>query len=325
MKWGILATGNIAGKFASTIRQMEGEGQTLAAVGSRRAESAAAFAGRYGIPRAHGSYEALAADPSVEAVYVATPNSLHDPDVRLCLENGKHVLCEKPFTLTAAQARELYALADAKGLFLMEALWTRFLPLYGRLRELLAEGAIGRVERVSCQYGFVAQGARRERKFRSELGGGALLDIGVYNLGFLQMMLGEPAGVETEEVHFTEFGTDDYSRLRLVWPDGCEAVSVQAIGQELPRHALLEGTKGSVFLPDFQHAVGMTLRTAAGERELRFPFEVNGFEYQIREASRCVAEGRTASPAYPPASSIALAALTERIRAGWGMRFDGEG
>lgn len=158
MKWGILATGNIAGKFASTIRQMEGEGQTLAAVGSRRAESAAAFAGRYGIPRAHGSYEALAADPSVEAVYVATPNSLHDPDVRLCLENGKHVLCEKPFTLTAAQARELYALADAKGLFLMEALWTRFLPLYGRLRELLAQGAIGRVERVSCQYGFVAQG-----------------------------------------------------------------------------------------------------------------------------------------------------------------------
>ena len=94
MKWGILATGNIAGKFASTIRQMEGEGQTLAAVGSRRAESAAAFAGRYGIPRAHGSYEALAADPSVEAVYVATPNSRHDPDVRLCLENGKHVLCE---------------------------------------------------------------------------------------------------------------------------------------------------------------------------------------------------------------------------------------
>ena len=162
-----------------------------------------------------------------------------------------------------------------------------------------------------------------------------MLDIGVYNLGFLQMMLGEPAGVETEEVHFTEFGTDDYSRLRLVWPDGCEAVSVQTIGQELPRRALLEGTKGSVFLPDFQHAAGMTLRTAAGERELRFPFEVNGFEYQIREVngfeyqirevSRCVAEGRTASPAYPPASSIALAALTERIRAGWGMRFDGEG
>ena len=147
----------------------------------------------------------------------------------------------------------------------------------------------------------------------------------MYNLGFLQMMLGEPAGVETEEVHFTEFGTDDYSRLRLVWPDSCEAVSVQTIGQELPRHALLEGTEGSVFLPDFQHAAGMTLRTAAGERELRFPFEVNGFEYQIREASRCVAEGRTASPAYPPASSIALAALTERIRAGWGMRFDGEG
>ena len=323
MKWGILATGNIANKFAATIRQMEGEGETLAAVGARRAESAAAFAAQYGIPHAHGSYEALAADPSVEAVYVATPNSLHAACVRLCLEHGKHVLCEKPFTLTAAGAEELYALAQARGLFLMEALWIRFLPLYARLRELLAAGAIGQVRRVACQYGFVAQGARRERKFRSELGGGALLDIGVYNLGFLQMALGLPAQVETEEVRFTEYGTDAYSRLRLTWADGCEAVSVQTIGQVLERRALLEGTEGSICLPDFQHAEAMTLRTAAGEQELRFPFEINGFEYQVREASRCAAAGRTASAAYPPADSVALTALMEQIRAGWGMRFAG--
>lgn len=324
MKWGILATGNIAQKFAFTLKQMEGEGEVLTAAGSRRAESAAAFGAAYGIPHTHGSYEALAADPEVEAVYIATPNSLHAADVRLCLEHGKHVLCEKPFTLTADQARELYALAAEKGLFLMEALWIRFLPLYAELRRMLAGGVIGEVRQGSCQYGFVAQGARRERKFRSELGGGALLDIGVYNLGFFQMALGIPDQVETQEVHFTEYGTDDYSRLCLRWRNGCEAQSVQAIGQELERRAVLEGTKGRIVLPDFQHAETMLLQSGAGEKELRFPFAINGFEYQIREVSRCVAEGRTASSLYPPEDSIALTALMEQIRTGWGMKFAGE-
>ena len=170
--------------------------------------------------------------------------------------------------------------------------------LFAAVRRAAADAGRRRhreVRQGSCQYGFVAQGARRERKFRSELGGGALLDIGVYNLGFFQMALGIPDQVETQEVHFTEYGTDDYSRLCLRWRNGCEAQSVQTIGQELERRAVLEGTKGRIVLPDFQHAETMLLQSGAGEKELRFPFAINGFEYQIREVSRCVA--RAARPA----------------------------
>lgn len=143
MKWGILATGTIAKKFADTIRQMGAEGESLAAVGSRRAESAQAFAAAYGIPKWYDSYEQLVQDPEVEAVYIATPNSLHADNCRLCLEHGKHVLCEKPFTLRAEQAQQLYQLAAQKHLFLMEALWTRLLPLYQELQALLAAGELG--------------------------------------------------------------------------------------------------------------------------------------------------------------------------------------
>lgn len=184
MKWGILATGTIAKKFASTVEQMGAEGERLDAVGSRHLESAQAFAQQYGIPRCYDSYEALAADPEVEAIYIATPNTLHYENCKLCLEKGKHVLCEKPFTISPEQAQQLYRLAEEKHLFLMEAFWIWLLPLYDRLREILAAGTIGELKQITCQYGFVASGARKDRKFDSGLGGGALLDIGIYNLGF---------------------------------------------------------------------------------------------------------------------------------------------
>ena len=147
MKWGILATGTIAKKFASTVEQMGAEGEQLVAVGSRHLESAQAFAQQYGIPRCYDSYEALAADPEVEAIYIATPNTLHYENCKLCLEQGKHVLCEKPFTISPEQAQELYRLAEEKHLFLMEAFWIWLLPLYDRLRQILTAGTIGELSR----------------------------------------------------------------------------------------------------------------------------------------------------------------------------------
>ena len=225
MKWGILATGTIARKFAQTISQMDGE--TLAAVGSRRADSARAFADQFAIPRAHDSYEALAADPEIECIYIATPNALHFENCKLCLEHGKHVLCEKPFTLNPIQAESLYILAEEKRLFIMEALWTRMLPLYAELRRRIREGAIGRLTHITCQYGFIAQGARKDRKFNSALGGGALLDIGIYNLGFLQLVTGaEPTEITTAELTINDYGTDAYSRLILTYPGGITAESI---------------------------------------------------------------------------------------------------
>lgn len=326
MQWGILATGIIAHKFAQTVAQMGAEGERVAAVGSRRAESAQTFAEQYGVPCWYGSYEELAADPAVEAVYIATPNTLHYENCRMCLEHGKHVLCEKPFTITPQQAQELNALAQEKGLFLMEAFWTWLLPLYEKLRELIAADAIGTVQSITCQYGFVAQGARKDRKFNSALGGGALLDIGIYNLGFLRAVTGcDPVSFETEQVRINEYGTDEYSKLRLHYPGGCVAESVQTIGQELARNARIVGTRGSIFLPDFQHAERLELEHADGTRQaMELPVEINGFEYEIREASRCVREGRSFSDRYPPQVSLALTELMYAIRTSWGMRFTGE-
>ena len=154
MNWGILATGTIANKFATTVNAMAAEGERLAAVGSRRAESAKAFAAQYNIPHWYASYEELAADPAVDAIYIATPNALHYENCKLCLEHGKHVLCEKPFTINAEQAKELYALAEKKQLFIMEAFWIRFLPLYAKLQQMLADGVIGTLQAITCQYGL---------------------------------------------------------------------------------------------------------------------------------------------------------------------------
>ena len=326
MKWGILATGNIAKKFASTINQMSKENEQLVAVGSRNIESAKAFAKEHDIPRYYDSYEALVKDQDVEAVYVATPNTLHYENCRLCLEHGKHVLCEKPFTINDKQAQELYRLARDRHLFIMEGLWIWFLPLYDRLHSILQQGVIGEIKHISCQYGFVATGARKERKFNPALGGGALLDIGIYNLGFLRIVTGnEPQNVETQKVHINEYGTDDYSCLKLTYNDGCTAESVQTIGQELKRNARIEGTKGSIFLPDFQHAETMILEVEGKEPEtIECPVDINGFEYEIREVNRCVKLGYCSSDVYTAKDSIALTRLMYDIRMSWNMIFDGE-
>ena len=143
-----------------------------------------AFAAQYNIPHWYASYEELAADPAVDAIYIATPNALHYENCKLCLEHGKHVLCEKPFTINAEQAKELYALAEKSSFLSWKHSGFAFLPLYAKLQQMLADGVIGTLQTITCQYGFTTEGARRERKFNSALGGGALLDIGIYNLGF---------------------------------------------------------------------------------------------------------------------------------------------
>ena len=148
---------------------------------------------------------------------------------------GKHVLCEKPFTTNAGDAQKLYEIAEEKGLFIMEAFWIRFLPLYEKLLEIIKSVKYGKLRHARCDYGFIAQGARRERKFRSELGGGALLDIGIYNLGFLHMVMGDYPESFSSEVRFNEFGTDDFSALQLSYPGGRTAHALQTIGMQIDR------------------------------------------------------------------------------------------
>ena len=325
MNWGILATGSIASKFARTVNAMKGEGERLIAVGSRNLSRAEEFAAAYGVPKAYGSYEELMADEEVDAVYIATPNNMHYANSLACLNAGKHVLCEKPFTTCAADAQKLYAAARGKGLFIMEAFWTAFLPLYGKLKEIVSSGKYGALRHVRCEYGFIAQGARRERKFASGLGGGALLDIGIYNLGFLRMLAGANPEVFTSYMRPNEYGTDEFSAIQLRYPGGMTAHSVQAIGMQIDRRAALFFDDATIYLPDFQGAYRMTVKPNGGEeQELSFPADINGFEYQIREVSRCVRGGKLNSDIFTPADSVATIALMDEIRASWGMKFSFE-
>lgn len=325
MKWGILATGTIAAKFADTVNQMEarGEEHSLRACGSRSLEHAEAFAERFHIPAAYDSYEALAQDDEVEAVYIATPNHLHYENCRLCLEQGKHVLCEKPFTINEAQARELFALAEEKGLFIMEAFWIRHLPALKKMQALIKEGAIGEVSFARSDYGFVASGARKDRKFDSGLGGGALLDIGVYNLGFMHMVMGDEAPEHfTSAFHINEYGTDDYSSILLSYPGGRTACVTTSIGTVMPREAVIYGSKGRIRLEDFQHAERLVLEPSEGEPEtFELPFDVNGFEYQIRETARCAALGMTSSDVLKKEDTLTILKLMDAIRQSWGLVF----
>ncbi len=325
MKWGILATGTIAKKFASTVQRMRDSGEILVAVGSRREESARQFAEEYGILRHYGSYEELAADLDVEAVYVATPNNFHYENCKMCLNAGKHVLCEKPFTTNADEARELYRLAEEKGLFIMEAFWIRFLPVYNCLQKVLEGEVIGQVRHIRCEYGFIAKGARKDRKFDSSLGGGALLDIGIYNLGFLHMITKAAPESFQSQVHINGYGTDDFSTIQLSYPGGCTAYCAQSIGMVMDRQAVMFGEKGTISFQDYQHAESFCVRLYDGQEYMvKVPFAINGFEYQIKETSRCVAEGRSASDKFTPEDSLTVLQLMDDIRKSWGMKFEYE-
>ena len=325
MKWGILATGTIAEKFAKTVAQMCSDDEKVVAVGSRDAKRAQEFADTNGIKKAYGTYEELAADPEVEAVYIATPNNMHFGNAMLCLENGKHVLCEKPFTTNADEAERLYREADERGLFIMEAFWIRFLPLYKKLLPMIETKEFGELRHARCDYGFIAKGARRERKFKSELGGGALLDIGIYNLGFLHMLMGAAPETIASDVHINEYGTDDFSVLQLKYPDGQTAHSVQSIGLQIERQAALYFDKATVYLPDFQMATSMTVKPVEGEAyTIDCPVEINGFEYEIREVTECVRSKKTHSDTFKPKDSIAVLRLMDKIRRSWNMKFSFE-
>jgi len=324
MNWGIMATGTIAEKFSKTIISMRSEDEKTVAVGSRDKDRAHVFAEKYGIEKAYGSYEELAADPNVDAVYIATPNNLHFANTMMCLNAGKHVLCEKPFTTCAEDAEKLYQAADEKGLFVMEGFWTRFLPLYDELLKIVGSKQFGELRHARCDYGFIANGERRERKLLSDLGGGALLDIGIYNLGFLRLLMGDPEAFESE-VRFNEYGTDEFSVIQLRYPGGQTAHSLQTIGLQIERRAALYFDKASIYLPDFQAAYSMTVDPVDdASYEIKSPPEINGFEYEIREVTKSVMAEKTHSDIFKPEDSIAVLRLMDNIRKSWGMKFSFE-
>jgi predicted dehydrogenase len=245
--WGIIGTGYIAGMFAADLACVPGA--RLVAVGSRSKEKADAFGERFGIPHRHGSYAELVQDPHVQAVYISTPASAHKENMLLCLNAGKAVLCEKPFTVNAREAEEVIALARRNQVFLMEAMWTRFLPLIVRLRELLAQQVVGEIRHVMADLGSQVTFDPGSRVYSGELGGGALLQRGVYLLSLASMILGSPTSVKSLSV-LAKTGVDEATGVLLGYPGGCLATLWCSVGVRSRRRGAIAGTRGEIVIHD---------------------------------------------------------------------------
>ncbi len=318
-RWGILGCGNIAKKFATGLQALDDA--ELVAVGSRTQENADRFADEFGADRRHASYEDLASDPDVDAIYVATPHPYHAENSILCLKSKKPVLCEKPFTLNKIQAEEVVALSRAENVFLMEAMWTRFLPLMVRVRELLAEDAIGDVRMVQADFGFRANVNPDGRLFNLALGGGGLLDVGVYAVSFASMLLGSPSSIASSAV-IGETGVDEQAGITFTYPDGQMAMLSCAVRTRTPHEATIMGTDGYIRLhSSFWNGTKATLHRGNDVEEIDEPYPGNGYNLEAAEVARCVRAGKIESDIIPHDESIAIVGTLDDIRAQWGLEY----
>lgn len=313
VSWGILGTGRIARTFTEDLLVL---GHEVAAVGSRATGRAEAFASRYGVGRAYGSYAELAADDRIDVVYVATTHEAHHAAARTCLEAGRPVLVEKPFTTNAADAADLAALARQRGLFAMEAMWTRFNPLVARLRELVADGAIGEVTAVHADFAEYAPFDASDRRYVPALAGGALLDLGVYPVSFAWMLLGEPATVQAVATP-APTGVDANTGILFGYSSGAVALLHCGFLAETPKTATVTGTHGWIEVAGpFWRPDAMTLRRDGAEPET-FTLEITGegYVYQAEEMARCLGAGLIESPVMPLDESVAILRTLDTIAA----------
>ncbi len=319
-RWGILGTGRIAGDFATGLAAEEDA--TVVAVGSRTQDTADRFADRFGIPNRHPTYDALAADPEVDIIYIATPHPLHRENTIACLQAGKAVLCEKPFAINAAEAQEMIDCARANGVFLMEAMWTRFLPHIREMARRIQEGQIGDIRLIQADFCYRAPMNPALRAFDPKLGGGALLDIGVYPISLVHHLLGEPARIASL-AHLGETGVDELAGMLFQYEDGALAVMATAVRANSPDSLLISGTQGEIRAESRWWAPsGFTITRDGREPETVHPEIVgNGWNYQAVECGRSLRAGRTEHELMPLDESLAIMRLMDGLRAEWGLRY----
>jgi predicted dehydrogenase len=318
VRWGILGTGDIARRFGRDLKTAKGN--ELVAVGSRSEDRARAFGAEFGVPHRHASYQALADDPDVDVVYVATPNMMHKANTLLCLEAGKPVLCEKPFAINAGEAEAMVSCARRKNLFLMEAMWTRFVPILVELRDMLGTGLIGAVRHLQAGLGFRAEVDPQSRLFDPALGGGALLDVGVYPVSLASMIFGPPQRV-VSVAHVGETRVDEQIAMVLGYESGALASLYAAVRTSMPEEAVISGTRGQVTIhAPWWWAKRMTV-AVKGERDvlIELPFGTSGYDYEVAEVARCLREGRQESDVMPLDESLSIMRTLDEIRSEIGL------
>ncbi|GLY27338.1 Gfo/Idh/MocA family oxidoreductase [Kineosporia sp. NBRC 101731] len=319
LRWGIIGTGGIASRFAADTAFLDEA--VVTAVGSRTAERAAGFASTWNVPTSHDSYEGLVSDPEVDAVYVASPHPFHAEHALLAIGAGKHVLVEKPFTMNAVEARTVAEAARKAGVFCMEAMWTRFLPHMAHVRELLAAGAIGELMALGVDQGMRFEQNPDHRLFSFELGGGALLDLGIYPFSFASMVFGTPQTVRASaSPAFT--GVDGTTSAVLTYGNGAHATILCSAMVATPMKAWIAGTEGRIELDRqwYTASSAVTLTKADGSTERFEPRpeliqgRAKGMKFMVAEATRCIQAGQAESTVMPLDETIMIMGILDEVR-----------
>ena len=323
MKIGILGAGNIAGTMAHTIHLLRENGHPeleLYAVGARDLSRAQAFAQANGVQKAFGSYEDLVSDPDLELVYIATPHSHHYRHIKLCADHGKHILCEKSFTVSARQAADAIRYARSKGVLVTEAIWTRYQPMRRMIQETLASGLIGEPRLLTANLGYFITG--NHRIVVPELAGGALLDVGVYTLNFAEMVFGRPDALHALCTK-NENGVDLTDSITLTWQDGRVANLTAAANAVSDRYGVICGTEGYMMVENINNPQGLRVYDAHNHliRSLTCPAQLTGYEYEVLETVECIQNGLLECPSMPHAETIHMMEQMDHLRAQMGIRY----
>ncbi len=321
INWGIMGTGKIAGKFAEDFKHVENA--SLVAVGSRAESSAGSFARDHNIPRYHASYEQLVQDPGIDVVYISTPHNLHCENTLLCLEHGKSVLCEKPIAVNRGELDTMTQLAQSKGLFLMEAMWTYFLPAIRQAQAWIAAGKIGPVQHIKADFVFKAPYDPEKRLFNPALAGGALLDVGIYPIAF--SLLFAPPGVEHVSVSSTKAptGVDLTDIYSILFSNNTTADLSCSLGHAFKNDGFIYGEKGYIELPVFWKSSKAILHLYDEEQPVVFEDHrtTNGYNFETDEVTRALINNKTESEVMPLSKSHELLAIMDDIRNKIGLRY----
>jgi predicted dehydrogenase len=320
VRWGIISTGRIAKWFATAMKDVPGA--VLQAVASRELAPAQAFAQEFGAARAYGSYEELVNDPDVDLVYIGTPHSMHAQNALMALRAGKGVLCEKAFTLNRREAEEVVALAREKKLFLMEALWSRYLPALAEVRRVIASGEIGPARQVMADFGFVSPGGPEHRLFNPALGGGALLDLGIYPLSISTAIFGPVESVRAQ-AELGPTGVDVQTGFTLKHRGGGISICSCSIVTRTPCELTISGTRGHIRMNTrFHQATSLTVVHEDGtSRTIETPYVGNGYAHEIVEAQRCFREGLLESPGMTLDETLDHMGVMDEIRRQVGVTY----
>ena len=313
IKWGILGTGIIAKLFAAGLK--DAANAELYAVGSRSKEKAENFAKEFNIKKAYGSYDKAVSDPEVDIIYIATPHHLHSENTLMSLENNKHVLCEKPFGINGREAREMIAKAEEKKLFLMEAMWSRFLPNILKAKEIVESGAIGKVKLITAYFGLKSQHTPQQRHFNKDMGGGSLLDIGIYPVFLSLFILGKPDSF-TATAGIGPTGVDNTISITFKYGSDVLSIMYSTLISNPDTVAEIHGEKGKIIFDKwwFTPVNIKTVDLDGNESHIPLEFKGNGYNYEAEEAGNCILSGKIQSDKMSWKESLQLIDMLDAVR-----------